>query len=99
MRDRVLVVIFVDRTLGGFLEFGGGGKIGNPCARFTAPLLSARRVISRITDSLKCLVFVETSVGIERPSILRSDVNARRSHSYPDEESFWQYCSAHACPP
>src|SRR5579864_2448369 len=44
----------------------GAGKSGNPCARLTAPVLSARRVISRITDSVKNLVFVDTSVAMAR---------------------------------
>src|SRR5580692_3240709 len=33
---------------------GGAAKSGNPCARFTAPYIIACRVISRITDSVKC---------------------------------------------
>src|SRR5579862_1724667 len=33
---------------------GGAEKSGNPCARFTAPCSIACRVISRITDSVKC---------------------------------------------
>src|SRR5437870_10702909 len=32
----------------------GAGKSGNPCARLTAPYCIAWRVISRITDSVKC---------------------------------------------
>src|ERR1022692_110203 len=32
----------------------GAGKSGNPCARFTAPCSIACRVISRMTDSVKC---------------------------------------------
>src|ERR1700735_3885334 len=32
----------------------GAAKSGNPCARFTAPYSIACRVISRITDSVKC---------------------------------------------
>ena len=31
----------------------GAAKSGKPCARFTAPLATASRVISRITDSVK----------------------------------------------
>jgi hypothetical protein len=42
----------------------GAGKSGNPWARLTAPLRSARRVISRMTDSVKNRVLWETSVGI-----------------------------------
>src|SRR5277367_481443 len=41
----------------------GAGKSGNPCERFTAPWRSARRVISRITDSVKRSAFRE-SVGL-----------------------------------
>src|SRR5215468_802409 len=37
-----------------FLISSGAGKSGNPCARFTAPYVMACRVISRITDSVKC---------------------------------------------
>src|ERR1700683_5308212 len=55
----------------------GAGKSGNPWARLTAPTRSARRVISRITDSVKNLVRWETSVGMAsqfyRPS--KSDAN------------------------
>src|SRR5208337_2052823 len=32
----------------------GAGKSGNPCARLTAPCSIACRVISRMTDSVKC---------------------------------------------
>src|SRR5437762_4219108 len=50
----------------------GAGKSGNPCARLTASYIIAFRVISRITDSVKCatlplrkdFVWVATS-GIE----------------------------------
>src|SRR5277367_450219 len=42
---------------------GGAGKSGKPCERFTAPWRSARRVISRITDSVKRSAFRE-SVGL-----------------------------------
>src|SRR5579863_2044614 len=37
----------------------GAGKSGKPCERFTAPCFSARRVISRITDSVKRSAFAE----------------------------------------
>src|SRR6516225_2266565 len=47
----------------------GAAKSGKPCARLTAPHFRARRVISRMTDSVKNLVLDETSVGIE-PSLL-----------------------------
>src|SRR5437899_9603028 len=38
----------------------GAGKSGIPCARFTAPWSWARRVISRITDSVKLRALFET---------------------------------------
>src|SRR5712692_3626683 len=44
----------------------GAGNSGNPYARLTAPVLSARRVISRMTDSVKNLVFVDTSADMAR---------------------------------
>src|SRR5580658_5789510 len=37
----------------------GAGKSGKPCERFTALCFSARRVISRITDSVKRSAFAE----------------------------------------
>src|SRR5579864_775517 len=37
----------------------GAAKSGNPCERFTAPYCRARRVISRITDSVNCAALEE----------------------------------------
>src|ERR1700751_2886014 len=37
----------------------GAAKSGKPCERFTAPYCSARRVISRITDSVNCSALAE----------------------------------------
>src|SRR5579862_7733545 len=37
----------------------GAAKSGNPCERFTALYCRARRVISRITDSVNCAALVE----------------------------------------
>src|SRR5580704_11660600 len=37
----------------------GAAKSGKPCERFTASYWSARRVISRITDSVNCPAFAE----------------------------------------
>src|SRR4029077_17044177 len=42
------------------LTSGGAGKSGNPCARLTASYCNARRVISRITDSVKYSAFSES---------------------------------------
>src|SRR5262252_3353119 len=38
----------------------GAGKSGKPCERFTAPCFMARRVISRMTDSVNCSAFAES---------------------------------------
>src|ERR1700676_719987 len=38
----------------------GAGKSGNPCERLTALCFSARRVISRMTDSVNCSAFAES---------------------------------------
>src|SRR2546425_5634211 len=37
----------------------GAGKSGNPCDRFTPPYNSLRRVISRMTDSVNCVAFLD----------------------------------------
>src|SRR6185436_11494103 len=42
------------------LMSSGAAKSGKPCDRFTAPCLRASRVISRITDSVNRLAFLET---------------------------------------
>src|SRR6266480_6486783 len=38
----------------------GAAKSGNPWDRLTAPCFKARRVISRITDSVNCSAFAES---------------------------------------
>src|SRR5262249_62065600 len=38
---------------------GGAGKSGNTCHRFTPPCKSLSRVISRITDSVNWVAFVD----------------------------------------
>src|SRR5690242_14195953 len=42
------------------LTSAGAGKSGNPCARLTASYCKAKRVISRITDSVKYSAFSES---------------------------------------
>src|SRR5438093_8080820 len=44
----------------------GAGKSGNPCARLTAPYCIAWRVISRITDSVKCATLLLRNRSEER---------------------------------
>src|SRR5438445_9398090 len=49
----------------------GAGKSGNPCDRFTPPYNSLRRVISRMTDSVNCVAFLDP-VSLDIPGgILR----------------------------
>src|ERR1700730_5381245 len=38
----------------------GAGKSGKPCERLTALCFSAKRVISRMTDSVNCSAFAES---------------------------------------
>src|SRR5260370_11335923 len=38
----------------------GAAKSGNPCDRLTAPCFKARRVISRMTDSVNCSALAES---------------------------------------
>src|SRR5205807_4030313 len=42
------------------LTSAGAGKSGNPCARLTASYCRAKRVISRMTDSVKYSAFSES---------------------------------------
>ena len=63
--DGVLIDVGGDGLAGGFFDFGGAAKSGKPCARLTASCFSARRVISRITDSVNCSAFAES---MRRPS-------------------------------
>ena len=46
------------------LSAAGAGKSGKPCARLMAPCFAARRVISRMTLSLKRAAFFETKLRI-----------------------------------
>src|SRR2546430_4627638 len=41
------------------LTESGAGKSGKPCERLTALCFNARRVISRMTDSVNCSAFAE----------------------------------------
>src|SRR5438094_3679150 len=49
----------------------GAGKSGNPCDRFTPPYISLRRVISRMTDSVNCVAFLDPVSLDIRAGILR----------------------------
>src|SRR5439155_21890589 len=45
------------------LTESGAGKSGKPCARLIAPCAIARRVISRMTDSVNDAALPETAIG------------------------------------
>src|SRR5260370_33704057 len=44
----------------GSLDSAGAAKSGKPCERLTALCFKARRVISRMTDSVNCSAFAES---------------------------------------
>src|SRR5258706_15694171 len=48
----------------------GAAKSGKPWERFTAPCLSASRVISRMTDSVKRLAFCETCRCLDKAGVV-----------------------------
>jgi hypothetical protein len=74
----------------------GAGKSGKPCERLTAPCLSASRVISRITDSVKRAAFFETwrPAGVGAGNVitqtpLRTDLSTRSeilSHAHETQQ-------------
>src|SRR5438034_1856301 len=41
------------------LTAAGAGKSGNPCDRLTPPYMWLSRVISRMTDSVNCVAFLD----------------------------------------
>src|SRR5271165_1051917 len=56
----------------------GAEKSGNPCARLTAPYCMACRVISRITDSVKCSTLSERKYfGREETCVMESKASTR----------------------
>src|SRR5256885_15498054 len=48
----------------------GAAKSGKPCDKFTAPCLSASRVISRMTDSVNRLAFCETCRCLDKAGVV-----------------------------
>src|SRR6266536_1953852 len=62
------------------LMSSGAAKSGKPCERFTAPCLSASRVISRMTDSVKRLALCEICRCFEIAGVVMSGL----------ENEFWQ---------
>src|SRR5271170_7794695 len=69
----------------------GAGKSGNPCARLTALYCIACRVISRITDSVKCstlserkcLGWAETAVMESKPRVRLAQEMKTRGEPLP----------------
>ena len=80
--DGVLVDVVADRPGGGFLQDLGAGKLGNPCARLMASCSAARRVMPRMTDSVKP---VGAAGGVHASSKWRretaSQVPSQRRHN------------------
>src|SRR5260370_40759157 len=71
----------------------GGAKSGKPCERLTAACFKARRVISRMTDSVNCSAFaesmrreicaIETSEAVIAPSQNDEMVSMVAQHAAP----------------
>src|SRR5208283_1224244 len=59
----------------------GAEKSGNPCARLTALYCIACRVISRITDSVKCSTLSERKcLGCAETGVMESKASTRSTH-------------------
>src|SRR5271169_255587 len=59
----------------------GAEKSGNPCARLTASYCIACRVISRITDSVKCSTLSERKcLGWAETGVMASKASIRDAH-------------------
>src|ERR1039458_1687582 len=58
----------------------GAEKSGNPCARLTAPYCMACRVISRMTDSVKCSTLSERKcLGWAETWVMESKASTRNA--------------------
>src|SRR5258708_38577410 len=79
----------------------GAAKSGKPCERLTAPCFKARRVISRMTDSVNCSAFAEsmrreicaidTSEAVIAPSQSDEIISARAQHAAPLQGKSTEY--------
>src|SRR5260370_40696537 len=79
----------------------GAAKSGKPCERLTAPCFKARRVISRMTDSVNCSAFaesmrreicaIETSEAVIAPSQNDEMVSMVAQHAAPLQGKFTEY--------
>src|SRR6266851_1809544 len=79
----------------------GAAKSGKPCERLTAPCFKARRVISRMTDSVNCPAFAEsmrreicaidTSEAVIAPSQSDEIISARAQHAAPLQGKITEY--------
>src|SRR5712664_1676373 len=84
----------------------GAAKSGKPCERLTAPCFKARRVISRMTDSVNCSAFaesmrreicaIETSEAVIAPSQSDEIISARAQHAAPLQGKFTEYGNSSA---
>ena len=72
--DGVLVDVVGDGLAGGFLKFRGGGKIRKTLRKIDGIVFIARRVISRITDSVNCSAFAESMRRASSPVVFVADV-------------------------
>src|SRR5260370_701132 len=79
----------------------GAAKSGKPCERLTAPCFRARRVISRMTDSVNCSAFaeimrreicaIETSEAVIAPSQNDEMVSVVAQHAAPLQGKIPEY--------
>src|SRR5258708_23089880 len=84
----------------------GTAKSGKPCERLTAPCFKARRVISRITDSVNCsavaesmrreICAIETSEEVIAPSQSDEIISARAQHAAPLQGKSTEYGNSSA---
>src|SRR5689334_12146117 len=77
----------------------GAGKSGKPCARLTASYIIAFRVISRITDSVKCatLPLRKDFVGVATSAIVGETIRSGGGLATADLDHAGTCCSALAC--
>src|SRR5260370_14535270 len=79
----------------------GAAESGKPCERLTAPCFRARRVISRMTDSVNCSAFaesmrreicaIETSEAVIAPSQNDEMVSVVAQHAAPLQGKIPEY--------
>src|SRR5215208_6779153 len=70
------------------LMSSGAEKSGKPCDRFTAPYFNASRVISRMTDSVNRLAFLETWRLFDSIGVVMAVVRATKVHKTWSRSNF-----------